>query len=60
MFIFLFKLFLLKDKSEFKKSIDYILEWDFERVIISHGKVIEKDGKEIFREAFRSLLQWVK
>jgi hypothetical protein len=47
----MFRLFFLKDKYEFKKSIDYILEWDFEGIIISHGKLIERDGKDIFREA---------
>src|SRR5574341_596098 len=51
----IFKNFLLKDKSEFKKSVDYILTWDFERIIISHGKLIEKDGKYIFVEAFKSI-----
>jgi hypothetical protein len=47
----MFRLFFLKDKYQFKKSIDYILEWDFEGIIISHGKLIERDGKDIFREA---------
>ena len=49
----IFRHFILKNKSEFKKSLDYILTWDFERIIISHGKLIEKDGKDIFAEVFR-------
>ena len=51
----IFKNFILKNKSEFKKSLDYILTWDFERIIISHGKLIEKDGKDIFADAFKSI-----
>ncbi len=51
----IFKNFILKNKSEFKKSLDYILTWDFERIIISHGKLIEKDGKDIFADAFGSI-----
>jgi len=51
----MFKLFFLKHKSEFKRSIDYILEWDFERIIISHGKVVETGGKKIFRWVFRKM-----
>ena len=51
----LFKHFILKNKSEFKKSINHILEWDFDRIIISHGSLIENDGKEIFADAFRSI-----
>ncbi|MCI0455135.1 MAG: DUF4336 domain-containing protein [Candidatus Dadabacteria bacterium] len=48
----IFKNFLLKDTSEFKKSVEYILTWDFERIIISHGKLIGRDGKAIFTDAF--------
>ncbi len=51
----IFKNFLLKDKSEFKKSVDYILTWDFERIIISHRKVIDKKGKDIFERVFGSI-----
>ncbi|HEX9830231.1 MAG TPA: DUF4336 domain-containing protein [Thermodesulfobacteriota bacterium] len=53
----IFKNFILKDKFQFKKSVDYILEWDFERIIISHGKIVEKDGGEVFKRAFSSLLK---
>ena len=51
----IFKHFILKNKSEFKKSLDYILAWDFERINISHGKLIENDGKDIFAKAFKSI-----
>ena len=51
----IFKHIILKDKSEFKRSVDHILTWDFERIIISHGKLIVKNGKEIFADAFKSI-----
>lgn len=51
----IFKYFILKDKYEFKKSLDYILTWDFERIIISHGKLIKKNGNDVFAEAFKSI-----
>ena len=51
----IFKHFILKNKSEFKKSLNCILAWDFDRIIISHGKLIEKDGKDIFADAFKSI-----
>jgi hypothetical protein len=51
----IFKNFILKDKSEFKKSVDYILTWDFERIIISHGTLIERDGKDVFTNVFKSI-----
>ena len=51
----IFKYFILKNKSEFKKSIGYILEWDFDKIIISHGRLIEKDGKDIFAKTFKSI-----
>ena len=50
-----FRNFILKNKSDFKKSLDYILTWDFERIIISHGRLIEKNGKDMFAKAFRSI-----
>lgn len=51
----IFKNFILKNKSEFKKSLDYILAWDFDRIIISHGKLIKKNGNDVFAEAFKSI-----
>jgi len=49
----IFKHFILKNKSEFNKSLDYILTWNFERIIISHGKLIKKNGNDVFAEAFK-------
>lgn len=45
----------IQDRVAFRGSIDRILRWDFDRIIISHGEIIERDGKELFRAAFENL-----
>jgi hypothetical protein len=46
-----------RDKKAAKKSLKQILEWDFERIIIAHGDLIEKDAKEILISAWKSPLE---
>jgi len=45
----------MKDKTAVRTSIDRILQWDFDRVIVGHGKNVETSGKEVFRAAFAFL-----
>ena len=40
------------DKAALKISIERLLEWDFERIIIAHGAIIERDGRKVLRDAF--------
>lgn len=40
------------EKSEIRKSLQRLLEWDFDRVILSHGDIIERNGKARVRAAF--------
>lgn len=42
----------VRDKSAARASVDQILEWDFDRVIVGHGEIIEADGHEAFRSAW--------
>lgn len=35
----------VKDEAAFKDSLEAILAWDFDRVIVGHGDIIERDGK---------------
>jgi hypothetical protein len=35
----------VKDEAAFRESLETILEWDFDRVIVGHGEVIESGGK---------------
>jgi hypothetical protein len=43
----------VKDKKLFKASLNKILEWDFDRIVMAHGNIIESGGKEIFRYALK-------
>jgi hypothetical protein len=45
-----------KDKTLAKKSMDQIMQWDFNQVIISHGENITKDAKNVVRGAWKSIL----
>ena len=44
--------FLVRDREAARQSLDAILAWDFERVIVSHGVVLQRHGKRLLREAF--------
>lgn len=41
----------VKDEAAFRSSLAAILEWDFDRVIVGHGDVIENGGKAKLRAA---------
>lgn len=41
--------FLYRDKAAARRSIDKLLERDFDRLIIAHGDVIETDAKAALR-----------
>jgi hypothetical protein len=36
----------VKDEAAFIASMRTILEWDFDRIIVGHGDVVERDGKD--------------
>jgi hypothetical protein len=44
------------DRKRFKASIQRVLEWDFDRIIIGHGDIVETGGKQVFCSAFRWIL----
>ena len=43
-----------KDKEAFRKSLEKIGEWDFDRIIVGHGAIIPSDGKRHFHEALHA------
>lgn len=45
-----------RDKAKIRRSVDRVLEWDFERVIMAHGSIIERRGKEKLRQGYESFL----
>jgi hypothetical protein len=47
--------FVYRDKRAARRSVDALLEHDIDRLIISHGDVIEQDAKPIIRESLAFL-----
>ena len=46
-----------KDKKAASKSLKRILSWDFERIIISHGDLIEENAKSVALRAWKTPLE---
>jgi hypothetical protein len=49
---FLERLFV-RDRSAFRHSLERILDWPFDRVVVAHGDVSEKGGREEFMRGYR-------
>jgi hypothetical protein len=45
----------LGDRAALRRSIDHLLGWDFDRVIVTHGDVVTTGGREAFRDAWAYL-----
>jgi hypothetical protein len=43
---------VVRDRAAARRVIDRILEWDFDRIILAHGYVVNSDGKDMFRAAY--------
>ncbi|NKB70030.1 MAG: DUF4336 domain-containing protein [Candidatus Latescibacteria bacterium] len=50
----LFKL-MIKDKKALRRSVDQVLGWDFERIVLGHGHIVEKDGRQVLEDAYAFL-----
>lgn len=42
----------IRDRAALRRSLDRILAWDFDRITVTHGDVLESGGREALREAF--------
>lgn len=47
---------LIRDRQAARESLERILAWDFDRVVVAHGDVQESGGREILREGYAWLL----
>jgi hypothetical protein len=47
--------FIIRDRRAARGSVERILQWDFDRVVVTHGAVLESGGKARFAEAFAFL-----
>ncbi len=45
------------DKEIVRKGLEKILSWDFERIIIAHGNLIEMDAKVVVIKAWQNVLK---
>lgn len=46
----------IKDAAMLRTSVERLLTWDFDRLVVTHGEVIERDAKPRVREALGFLL----
>jgi len=44
------------EKETVKASVEQVLRWDFERVIVAHGSTVERGGKAQFRRGYETFL----
>ena len=47
---------LIRDRRAARESLERILAWDFDRVIVAHGDVQERGGHELLRDGYAWLL----
>jgi hypothetical protein len=48
---------IIGDKVKARESLERILSWDFDRIVMSHGEVIDWNGKNILKECYAWLLK---
>ncbi len=48
----LFRYTILRNARALRQSVDRILEWDFDRVTVAHGDVLESGGRDVLRASF--------
>jgi hypothetical protein len=48
---------LIRDRAAARASLERILAWDFDRVVLAHGDVVERGGREGLREGYAWLLR---
>lgn len=47
---------LIRDRRAARASLERILAWDFDRVVVAHGDVLESGGHEALRQGYAWLL----
>ena len=47
---------LIRDRRAARQSLERILAWDFDRIVIAHGDVLERGGREALRQGYSWLL----
>jgi len=47
---------LIRDRRAARDSLERILAWDFDRVVVAHGDVLERGGRDALRAGYAGLL----
>jgi hypothetical protein len=47
---------LIRDPELARRSVERILAWDFDRVVVAHGDILESGGRPALREGYSWLL----
>ena len=45
-----------QEKEKVEQSVQKVLSWDFRRVIMAHGSLVETDAKRRFKEGYEWFL----
>lgn len=45
-----------RDRNAARQALERLLTWDFDRAIIAHGELLDRDPKAVIREAWRWVL----
>ncbi|MEQ8469274.1 DUF4336 domain-containing protein [Coleofasciculus sp. E1-EBD-02] len=45
-----------QEKEKVKQSVQKVLKWDFRKVIVAHGSIVEHDAKKQFKEGYEWFL----
>lgn len=48
---------LIRDRAQARGSLGRMLAWDFDRIVLAHGTVLESGGREALRKGYRWLLE---
>ena len=44
---------MIRDREAFRRSMDDIFLWDFDRVIVGHGSIVETNGKSLLQSVVK-------
>lgn len=46
---------LVRDRRALRASLDAMLAFDFDRIVVAHGDIVMQDGRELLRRAFEDV-----
>ncbi len=43
---------MVRDRALARRQVDRMLAWDIDKVVLAHGSLVERDGREVLRAAY--------